>query len=213
MGQGSVASPAYPKVSITYATLSSALRSTSVAVAYPREREGRTEATGRVVQYAMQEFFRHAEDVADAGLTTGLAGKRVVVQGPCNVVYHAAKFLQEEDNCLIVGIIERDGGLWKEQDLEVERAFKHLRENDGVKGYPDANYVAEGNSLLEAECDILVPAASLRLSRLGGKPQGAHPLPRGLIPSWSSHNNVSYTATSIGTRVPVITAIIVSDAI
>lgn len=120
---------------------------------------GRTEATGRGVQYAMQEFFRHADDVADAGLTPGLAGKRVVVQGLGNVGYHAAKFLQGEDNCVIVGIIERDGGIWNPQGLDVESVFNHLQDKGGVKGCPNAEYVENGNSLLEAECDILVPAA------------------------------------------------------
>ena len=38
--------------------------------------QGRVEATGRGVQYALQEFFRHPEDVAKAGLTGSLAGKR-----------------------------------------------------------------------------------------------------------------------------------------
>lgn len=121
--------------------------------------QGRTEATGRGVQYAMQEFFRHADDVTEAGLTPGLAGKKVVVQGLGNVGYHAAKFLQEEDKCLIVGIIERDGGVWNDQGLDVENVFNHLRENSGVKGCPNVKYVENGNSLLEAECDILVPAA------------------------------------------------------
>ena len=40
---------------------------------------GRTEATGRGVQYALQEFFRHADAVQQAGLTPGLGGKRVVL--------------------------------------------------------------------------------------------------------------------------------------
>ncbi len=42
---------------------------------------GRVEATGRGVQYALREFFRHPADVARTGLTGGLAGKRIVVQG------------------------------------------------------------------------------------------------------------------------------------
>ncbi|MDO7630029.1 MAG: glutamate dehydrogenase, partial [Loktanella sp.] len=77
--------------------------------------QGRTEATGRGVQYALREFFRYDEDKAAAGLTGDLSGKRVIVQGLGNVGYHAAKFLSEEDGCLITGIIERDGALHDEK--------------------------------------------------------------------------------------------------
>ena len=121
--------------------------------------DGRTEATGRGVQYAIQEFFRHAEDVAEAKLTPGLAGKRVVVQGLGNVGYHAAKFLQEEDDCRIIAILERDGGLHSEQGLNIESVAAYLREHGGVKGYPDAEYLEDGKALLEADCEILIPAA------------------------------------------------------
>jgi len=73
---------------------------------------GRVEATGRGVQYALREFFRHPDDMAKTGLTGGLEGKRVVVQGLGNVGSHAAQFLAEEDGCKVVGVIERDGALW-----------------------------------------------------------------------------------------------------
>ena len=43
--------------------------------------QGRTEATGRGVQYAIREFFRHPEDVQRAGMDGGLEGKRVIIQG------------------------------------------------------------------------------------------------------------------------------------
>jgi glutamate dehydrogenase (NAD(P)+) len=46
---------------------------------------GRVEATGRGVQYGLREFFRHTDDVKDAGLDGELAGKRIVVQGLGNV--------------------------------------------------------------------------------------------------------------------------------
>jgi glutamate dehydrogenase (NAD(P)+) len=121
--------------------------------------DGRTEATGRGVQYAMQEFFRHADDVRDARLTPGLAGKRVIVQGLGNVGYYAAKFLQEEDVCKIVAIIERDGALRDDNGLDVESVAAYLRQHHGIKGYQGAIYVENGRALLEAECDILIPAA------------------------------------------------------
>ena len=120
---------------------------------------GRVEATGRGVQYGIQEFFRHPKDVKSAGLDGGLAGKRIIIQGLGNVGYHAAKFLQEEDNASIVGIIERDGALVSDKGISVEAASQYIRENGGVKGFPDAEYVEQGNSVLEADCDILIPAA------------------------------------------------------
>jgi len=120
---------------------------------------GRTEATGRGLQYALQEFFRHAEDVGETGLKGGLAGKRVVVQGLGNVGYHAAKFLQQEDEAVIVGIAERDGALVSEDGLDVDDVQAWLREAGGVTGYPRAKFVADSASVLEYDCDILVPAA------------------------------------------------------
>lgn len=120
---------------------------------------GRVEATGRGVQYALQEFFRHPEDTAMAGLSGGLEGKKVVVQGLGNVGYHAAKFLSEEDGAKIVGIIEHDGALTDENGLDVEAVSRWIRANGGVTGFSDATYVKEGAKVLEAECDILIPAA------------------------------------------------------
>ncbi len=120
---------------------------------------GRVEATGRGVQYGLREYFRHPDDVARVGLEGTLEGKRIVVQGLGNVGYHAAKFLSEEDGALVVGIIERDGAILSDKGLPVEEVSAHLREHGGVKGFPGATYLEDGRSVLEAECDILIPAA------------------------------------------------------
>jgi glutamate dehydrogenase (NAD(P)+) len=120
---------------------------------------GRIEATGRGVQNGLQEFFRHPEAVAAAGLDGGLSGKRIVLQGLGNVGFHAGKFLSEEDGAIIVGIIERDGAILSEGGLDIEKVFAHLRETGGVKGYADAEYEPDGSKVLEHDCDILIPAA------------------------------------------------------
>ncbi|WP_417674772.1 Glu/Leu/Phe/Val family dehydrogenase [Pseudodonghicola sp.] len=120
---------------------------------------GRVEATGRGVQYALREFFRHPEDAAKAGLSGTLDGKRVIVQGLGNVGYHAAKFLAEEDGARIIGIIERDGALYDPNGLDVEAVHTWLTSHGGVADYPDASHRAEGAAVLEEECDILIPAA------------------------------------------------------
>ena len=120
---------------------------------------GRVEATGRGVQNGLQELFRHPDDVKEAGLEGGLEGKRVVVQGLGNVGYHAALFLEQEDGARITAIIERDGAIVNEQGLSVDTVAQYLRENGGVRGFPDGEYVADGSSVLETDCDILIPAA------------------------------------------------------
>jgi glutamate dehydrogenase (NAD(P)+) len=121
--------------------------------------KGRVEATGRGVQYALQEFFRHPEDAAKAGLFGGLDGKRVVVQGLGNVGYHAAKFLSEEDGCKIIAVIERDGGLHDEAGLNIEDIRDWMIKTGTIKGYPSPSFVEQGTALLEIDCDILIPAA------------------------------------------------------
>ena len=121
--------------------------------------QGRIEATGRGVQYAIREFFREPLDIAKAGLTGAIEGKRVVIQGLGNVGYHAAKFLSQEDGAIITAIIERDGAISSDQGLNIDDVRDWIAKNGGVKGFPGATYHENGSALLEAECDILIPAA------------------------------------------------------
>ena len=121
--------------------------------------QGRTEATGRGVQYGLREFFRNPDDVKVAGLEGTLEGKRIIVQGLGNVGYHAAKFFEEEDGAKIIAILERDGALLNEDGLSVEDVFAHKQEKGCMEGFTGAQFVPGGAELLEHPCDILVPAA------------------------------------------------------
>ena len=137
--------------------------------------QGRVEATGRGVQYALREFFRHPEDVAEAGLSGTLDGKRVIVQGLGNVGYHAAKFLTEEDGAKVIAVIERDGALVDETGLDVEAVSTWIRNHGGVKGY-STHYVEDGAPALELDCDILIPAALEGVINLGNAERIKAPL-------------------------------------
>ncbi|MEM7076432.1 MAG: Glu/Leu/Phe/Val dehydrogenase [Pseudomonadota bacterium] len=129
--------------------------------------QGRTEATGRGVQYALQEFFRHEDDKAKAGLSGTLDGKRVIVQGLGNVGYHAAKFLSEENGCKVIAVIERDGGILDENGLDVEALRHWIGGHGGVEGYPQGKFIRDGAKYLEHECDILIPAALEAVINMG----------------------------------------------
>jgi glutamate dehydrogenase (NAD(P)+) len=121
--------------------------------------QGRVEATGRGVQYGLQAFFSHPEDVRAAGLQGGLEGKRVVVQGFGNVGFHVARFLEQEDGARIVGIIKRDGALLNESGLAVGRVQEYIAEHGGLKGCPEGTFQEDGDVALELDCDVLIPAA------------------------------------------------------
>lgn len=119
---------------------------------------GRTEATGRGVQYIAQEFFRHSEDKKRASLRGELDGKKVVVQGLGNVGYHAAKFLSEEDGCKVITVIERDGVVRNDKGINIENLKQHMMSGEPLSDFKGGKVTSDGDGLSD-KCDILIPAA------------------------------------------------------
>ena len=120
---------------------------------------GRRQATGRGVHYVVREFFGNPEDMGRCGLDGGLADKRVIVQGFGNVGFNAARYLVEDEGVRLVGVVERDGAIVCDAGLAPDAVAEHLGRTGGVEGFPGARFVVDGASALEADCDILVPAA------------------------------------------------------
>ena len=120
---------------------------------------GRSEATGRGVQYIIREFFRHEEDYLKAGFKGGLKDKKVVLQGLGNVGYHAAKFLQEEDGCRIVCVMEHNGAILNPDGLNIEKIKSHQSEHGSFEGCSEGKFEANTSEFLTMQCDILIPAA------------------------------------------------------
>lgn len=119
---------------------------------------GRTEATGRGVYFGLREACERAEDMRRIGLTKGLQGKRIVVQGLGNVGYHAAKFCQEA-GAIIVGLAEYEGAIVNPKGLEVDEVMKHRKETRSILSFAGATNLPRSSDALELECDILIPAA------------------------------------------------------
>jgi glutamate dehydrogenase (NAD(P)+) len=121
--------------------------------------QGRTEATGRGIFYALREVCSLGRDMRPLDLMPGLEGKRVVVQGLGNVGYHAAKFLEEEGGAVIVGLVEYEGAIANGRGLHVEDVMAHRRATGSLLGFPGAENLEHRDAGLELECDILIPAA------------------------------------------------------
>jgi glutamate dehydrogenase (NAD(P)+) len=93
------------------------------------------------------------------GLTPGLEGKKVVVQGLGNVGYHAAKFMQEDGGAVIVGVVEYEGSISKPSGIDVESLMAHRKETSSILGFPGAEDLPTRDEGLEIDCEILIPAA------------------------------------------------------
>ncbi len=119
---------------------------------------GRKGATGRGVAFGLQEACSFAEDMKRLGLSPGLHGKSIIVQGFGNVGYHAAKFLMEAD-ARVIGIIERNGGIYDPRGFDVEKVAMHRAETGSIREYPGAERIENPTDGLELACDILIPAA------------------------------------------------------
>ena len=119
---------------------------------------GRKEATGRGLYFALREACSVAEDMAAVGLTAGLQGKRIIVQGFGNVGFHTAKFCHEGGG-LIVAIAELDGAIANPKGLDPEAVAAHRRDSGSILGFAGAQNVAPTSAALELDADILIPAA------------------------------------------------------
>lgn len=120
---------------------------------------GRTEATGLGVYYGLMEAVSSEKDMKALGMKRGLNGKRVVVQGLGNVGYHAANFIQNEGNGIIVAIAEREGAIHDPDGLDVDSVFQHRKGTGSILNYPGAKNIENSVEALELDCDVLVPAA------------------------------------------------------
>ena len=119
---------------------------------------GRVEATGRGVFFGIREACDVAEDMQEQGLSTGLAGKRVVVQGLGNVGYHAARFVAEA-GARLVGLAEYEGAIYSPNGLNLENVVTHRLATGSILDFPGATNLNTSADALELPCDILIPAA------------------------------------------------------
>ena len=120
--------------------------------------QGRTEATGQGIYFGLREVLNNTEDMKKLGWSTGIDGKKIIVQGLGNVGFYAAKFCQEGGG-IIIGIIEREGGILNENGLDVDAVLNHRKTLGSILNFPGAKNIEDPMSMLEMECDILIPAA------------------------------------------------------
>jgi glutamate dehydrogenase (NAD(P)+) len=111
---------------------------------------GRVEATGR----GLMLICREAAPLR--GLT--LSGSRVAVQGFGNVGSIAARMCHEA-GARVLAVSDIRGGIYNERGLDLPAVLQHYEKNRSLEGYRDAQAITNVE-LLEADTDILIPAAN-----------------------------------------------------
>ena len=96
--------------------------------------------------------------MAALGLSAGLDGKRVVVQGLGNVGYHAAKFCRE-CGARVVAFAAPEGAILDPGGLAEDAVVEYRTRTGSILGFPGATSMPRSADALEIDCDVLVPAA------------------------------------------------------
>ncbi|MCZ6573341.1 MAG: Glu/Leu/Phe/Val dehydrogenase [Planctomycetota bacterium] len=120
---------------------------------------GRAEATGRGVVYGTREALSFSRDMKKLKLSTGLEGKRIVIQGYGNVGSHAARIFTQEFGAKVIAIGEWNGGVLDEGGLDLEALDEHRASTGSILHLPGTTHLSNPSDVLEIECDVLVPAA------------------------------------------------------
>jgi glutamate dehydrogenase (NAD(P)+) len=119
---------------------------------------GRKEATGLGVFYGIREVCHMRDMMKKLGLSPGIKGKHVVVQGLGNVGYHSAKYFRQH-GAIVVAIAEYEGAIFSEKGLNEEEVFQFRKKMGSILNFPGAKNLEKSSDALELECDILIPAA------------------------------------------------------
>ncbi|HEY3703470.1 MAG TPA: Glu/Leu/Phe/Val dehydrogenase [Terracidiphilus sp.] len=110
---------------------------------------GRTEATGRGVMVACDESLRY--------LKMPIEGCRVIIQGFGNVGSNAARLMMEH-GYKVIGIAEKDGGLFNPNGIDIHQLLEYKYRHNTLLGFRGAEAMPS-EELILSECEILVPAA------------------------------------------------------
>ena len=122
---------------------------------------GRTEATGRGVFYGIREACNQQDLMDKLGLKLGIEGKTMVVQGLGNVGSHTATISQDEGGVKIIGVSEVEGAIYNPEGFDIHEIIRFRTEHGSLLNFPGAESYGKDDrkSVMEFECDILVPAA------------------------------------------------------
>ena len=107
----------------------------------------------------LKELCNTEDAMKKIGLTKGLEGKTVVIQGMGNVGSFTGSIMQNEGGIKVIGVAEYEGSIYDAKGIDVDKLIKFRKETGSIIGFPGTKNLGSRDAALELECDILIPAA------------------------------------------------------
>ena len=120
--------------------------------------DGRTEATGRGLFYALNSFF-NSQDIKKIKITGKLSSQKIILEGLGKVGYFAARALRDH-GCTIIGVIEKDQSFFNSKGLDIDAIKNWLIESGDPKNYLNQAELKTREEVISENCDIYIPAAT-----------------------------------------------------
>ncbi|KAG5831588.1 hypothetical protein ANANG_G00305290 [Anguilla anguilla] len=108
------------------------------------------------VFHGIENFINEAAYMGKLGLVPGFGDKTFAIQGFGNVGLHSMRYLHRF-GARCVGVGEIDGSIWNSNGIDPKELEDYKLQHGTIVGFPNAEPY-EG-SILEADCNILIPAA------------------------------------------------------
>uniref|UniRef100_H2ZA40 Glutamate dehydrogenase n=1 Tax=Ciona savignyi TaxID=51511 RepID=H2ZA40_CIOSA len=119
---------------------------------------GRVSATGRGVFHGIENFINEASFMSEVGMTPGFQDKTFIIQGFGNVGLHSMRYLHRH-GARCIGVIEWDGCIFNKEGIDPIELEDYKVANGTIVGFPGASPYEGDQSMLEEDCDILLPCA------------------------------------------------------
>jgi glutamate dehydrogenase (NAD(P)+) len=110
---------------------------------------GREEATGLGVYYSTRQILSNEAQLNKLNISSGLRGKKFIVQGFGNVGYWVSKFFTN-DGAILVGVAEADGSCYCPEGIDPDQLLRYKKMKRGIKGFLNASS-KEGEEFLNEE--------------------------------------------------------------
>ncbi|MEZ4692012.1 MAG: hypothetical protein R3A12_18400 [Ignavibacteria bacterium] len=121
---------------------------------------GRREATGRGVFFGLREAVNISEDMKSFNLSTGMEGKKIVLQGLGIMSDIMQVYIVRKQAVWIIAIAEFEGAIYNSKGLDVADVFKHRKSTGSILNYKGAKNIKRSSDALEPDCDILDPCST-----------------------------------------------------